>query len=111
MKLSQLFSIFLEMTDTSFVFSQGFDTPHSYRGYYTELAFQPAEDIKLHDIIKSLDRAYIEVFEGYKGGDYKYNMTTACHLAWIGNCTEDDYLRLGSLVAEMVAEYNSRINK
>lgn len=108
MNLGQLNAVFLKMADKSFVFKKGFNTPHSYRGSYNELAFQPAEDIKLEVIIKAIDRAYIETFEGYKGGEYEYNMTTTCHLAYKGNCTDDDCLRLGSLVAEMVAEYNSR---
>lgn len=108
MNLGQLNAVFLKMTDKSFVFTKGFNTPHSYRGYYNELAFQPAQDIKLEVVIKSIDRSYIETFEGYKGGEFSYNAETTCHLSWIGNCTEDDCLRLGSLVAEMVAEYNSR---
>lgn len=108
MNLGQLNAVFLKMTDESFVFTRGFNTPHSYRGYYNELAFQPAEDIALQDVIKALDRAYSEVFYGYKGGEFEYNMETTCHLAYKGNCTDNDCLRFGSLVAEMVAEYNSR---
>ena len=63
--------------------------PHSYRGYYCDLAFensggnQPAG--KLLDECK---KAMGAVFEGYKGGDYVMGESTPIWVAEYGCCGE-----------------------
>jgi len=108
MNLGQLNAVFSSMKDTSFVFTEGFYTPHSYRGYYNELAFEPDANNQVKDIIEALERAYTDSFTGYKGGSYEYNMLTPCHLSWIGEASDENGDSLGHLVSRMVAEYNSR---
>ena len=111
MNLGQLREVFDNMEDKSFVFTEGFYTPHSYRGYYNELAFEPAANNQVRDIQEALEQAYTDAFTGYKGGTYEYSSTTSCHLSWIGEAGDETGDKLGHVVAQMVAEYNSRVNK
>lgn len=71
-----------------FVFERGFRKPHSYRGYYDELAFAPAENITAKQILDDALFAKGETFEGYKGGLYTMGGDTPCHLAEYGSCGE-----------------------
>ena len=62
----------------------GFCDPHSYRGNYSELAFEPCKDTTIGDILRCCDHAKNEIFEGYKGGEYTFDDYTDCHLAYYG---------------------------
>jgi hypothetical protein len=66
----------------------GFCEPHSYRGIYSELAFEPCKNTKVGDMLKCCERAKKRIFEGYKGGEFTYNNDTECHLAWYGSSGE-----------------------
>lgn len=59
---------------------------HSYRGYYCDLAIQPAEGERLvRDLIKDLKESLGNTFTGYKGGDFYMNEHTPMWLANYGN--------------------------
>lgn len=71
--------------DQALILPNGFNNPHSYRGYYDELAFEPAENISVADMAAAGWAAMDETFEGYKGGQYTMTGDTACWLAYEGS--------------------------
>lgn len=58
----------------------GFGNPHSWRGDYSELAFEPMRDVKLSAMVKAADGTLDAVYEGYKGGSYMMTKHTSCRL-------------------------------
>jgi len=44
--------------------------PHSYRGYYSDLAFESGEGVTVEQFRKECQSALDTTFEGYKGGDF-----------------------------------------
>ncbi|WP_460441397.1 hypothetical protein [Amycolatopsis stemonae] len=48
----------------------GFTSPHSYRGYYEQLAFARAENVAVGDMLAAAQTALGRTFQGWKGGDY-----------------------------------------
>jgi len=53
----------------------GIENPHSYRGYYCDLAFEASENsVSVGEQLEVCHEAMGKVFEGYKGG---YFMTPA----------------------------------
>jgi len=63
----------------------GFTDPHSYRGYYEDLAFEPCEETTVGAMLAAAESALGGVFQGYKGGQYKMTEHTDCWLAEYGN--------------------------
>lgn len=83
---------------------QGIIEPHSYRGYYIDLAFEPMEG-KPNSVEGALGIAKScmgEIFTGYKGGDFQMGRNTPLFIASYGNCgnrlmgldTTDDVITL-----------------
>lgn len=68
--------------------SHGFGKPHSYRGTYRELGFEPVKDTSIGEMLAAAKSALGATFQGYKGGDYTMNEWTECHLAWWSECGE-----------------------
>ena len=80
---------------------RGFDSPHSYRGYYDELAFEPCGETTVGEMLEAAQSAVGETYQGWKGGDFLMNDWTPVHLAHMGDCGED----LGStLLSYMLAD-------
>lgn len=72
-------------------FPIAFDSPHSYRGYYEQLAFEPAPGktaAELRQIAESARR----VFTGYKGGEFLMDDDTLGNIAFEGECGDADEL-------------------
>lgn len=68
---------------------EGFGNPHSYRGYYCDLAFEKIEGtVNASDAIRICKEAMGEVFTGYKGGDYMMGRLTPIWVADYGCCGE-----------------------
>ncbi|MCO2577536.1 hypothetical protein FA322_08720 [Pseudomonas aeruginosa] len=63
----------------------GFSKPMSYRGYYDELAFEPARDVTIGSMLKNAKSAVGKTFTGYKGGQFKMTADTPVHLAHYGS--------------------------
>jgi hypothetical protein len=66
----------------------GFGRPHSYRGYYEQLAFSPVENTTVGDMLNAAKTAMGKTFTGYKGGEYEMGEWTECNLAEYGSCGE-----------------------
>ncbi|MFB8071112.1 hypothetical protein [Streptomyces californicus] len=71
----------LEAADPDTVVKHGFTNPHSYRGYYHDLAFEPASNVRVGDMLEDARGALGETFEGWKGGDFTMNGYTDCWLS------------------------------
>jgi len=80
MWLSDLIS-FLEEKDLERVVPKGFCNPHSYRGYYDQLAFEPKDNVKISEMLADSRKALNYTYEGWKGGMYTMHDTTDVWLA------------------------------
>jgi hypothetical protein len=65
----------------------GIGKPHSYRGYYRDLAFEPCTPPRPASEVLIEARACIgKVFTGYKGGTFEMDETTPLWIATWGSC-------------------------
>lgn len=61
-------------------FNYGISEPFSWRGVYAEVAFEMLEKpMTKEEILTNIELAYTETFDGYKGGEYRYNDHTDIH--------------------------------
>lgn len=65
-----------------------FENPHSYRGFYDQLALEARnEEQTLSELLNILLDALNEEFSGYKGGVYKMHENVNLYLALEGHCS------------------------
>ncbi len=89
----------LEQEDPDRVVPIGFANPHSYRGDYSDLAFEPVRDITIGDMLNACRAALGTTFEGYKGGDYTMTETTDCWISMHGESADN---KIGPLLLELM---------
>lgn len=87
MVLSELIAA-LEKADPEQIVPLGFADPHSYRGYYDQVAFSPRRPISVKEMLAAAKEALGSTYEGYKGGEYTMKEHTECWLAYYGECGE-----------------------
>lgn len=75
----------LREEDPNLVMPIGFHEPHSWRGDYYNLAFEPARNIKVGAVLAAAESALGATYEGYKGGDFTMNEHSTCHLDHYGS--------------------------
>lgn len=63
----------------------GLVDPHSYRGYYRDLAFKPGESTA-GAVLEAARAALGATFQGYKGGDFVMGESTPMWVAPYGCC-------------------------
>ena len=63
----------------------GFSRPHSYRGCYEQLAFEPTPDTTVGAMLACAIEALGKTFTGYKGGNYTMGGYIDCWIAEYGN--------------------------
>lgn len=71
------------------VFDSGLSptAPHSYRGYYSDLAFEASSiPISVRSLLTLAQDALGATFEGYKGGDFVMEKKTPLWAASYGSC-------------------------
>ena len=88
MNLKELID-FLAECDPSHAPPVGFDNAHSYRGDYAQIAFTPATDVTVGDMLATARAAHGATFCAYKGGDYTMGDYSDCYLAERGCCGEE----------------------
>ena len=76
----------LERQDPNMLVKDGFGSPHSDRGKYSELAFAPLPEAKISDMLTEAERADGGTFTGWKGGEYKMNRSTPVYIGEYGTC-------------------------
>lgn len=84
LRLGQLV-VELTALDPDRVVPLGFGRPHSYRMDYSELAFEPAQNVTIGSMLEAAQGALGETFQGWKGGDYAMDCDTHCWLAFTGD--------------------------
>ncbi|NUS25068.1 MAG: hypothetical protein HOV92_12710 [Streptomyces sp.] len=77
----------LEAANPQQVVKHGFHNPHSYRGDYYDLAFEPATDITVADMLEAARSAVGATYEGWKGGDFRMTAGTWCWLSEEGTAS------------------------
>jgi len=88
MTLGELIT-FLKNRDPNIVSPLGFGSPHSYRGYYEQLAFEPMPNRTVAQMLSDAEYALGRTFCGYKGGDFTMKEYTPVWLANYGQCGEE----------------------
>ena len=78
----------LEAAPADRVVRRGFKNPHSYRGYYEDLAFEPAENVTVGSMLEVARSAIDNTYEGYKGGTFRMSEWSTVWLAWYGETGE-----------------------
>jgi len=86
----------LEKADPGTIIRHGFCCPQSYRGYYEQLAFAPADHVRVGEMLASAKEALGATYGGYKGGDFTMTEYTECWLAKYGDTGEE----LGALLLD-----------
>ena len=79
----------LESQPADAVVRFGFSEPHSYRGYYDELAFDPAKDVTIGSMLAYAKSAVNQTFGGWKGGEYTMSEYTDCWISYYGHASGD----------------------
>ena len=68
---------------------QNLQNPHSYRGYYEELAFVPESDYCTAGELLELAKSCVgKTYYGWKGGEFKMSLLTPVWVAQVGNTGE-----------------------
>ncbi len=88
MNLGELIKI-LESQNPDTVLSEGFHKPHSYRGYYDELAFEPTTLVSIREMLVSCKEALGTTYEGWKGGMFTMTEYTDVYLAIEGQTGDE----------------------
>ena len=79
----------LEQQDQSATVKDGFGSPHSDRGNYENLAFNPVEETTFGAMLKHAKSAMGATFIGWKGGEFTMDEYTYCHIGENGVCGEE----------------------
>jgi hypothetical protein len=80
----------LEAADPNQVVSHGFHNPHSYRGDYYDLAFEPAQNVTVASMLEAARTALGTTYQGWKGGDFTMDADTWCWLSEQGTASCDN---------------------
>ena len=78
----------LEKHPADKIVRRGFNRPHSYRGYYDQLAFEPSENVTVGEMLKCAKDSLGKTFTGYKGGEYEMGEYTDVWLSEYGTTGE-----------------------
>lgn len=65
----------------------GFRHAHSYRGYYEDLAFEPAENVEVREMLTEALESVGKTFEGYKGGEFTMSLHSTVWLSKYGEAS------------------------
>ena len=88
MTLAELITV-LEAADPNLVLPDGFTNPHSYRGDYMDLAFEPASNVTVGQMLADARSALGTTYQGWKGGDFEMRDYTDCWLSMEGSASGD----------------------
>lgn len=79
----------LEAQDPELIVKDGFGSPHSDRGDYSELAFSPVNEAKIGDMLTYAKSAVGSTYTGYKGGEFEMSLRTSVYIGEYGYCGEE----------------------
>jgi hypothetical protein len=90
MNLGELIKALEKIENKDAVVEHGFYNPHSWRGSYEELAFEPTKNVTIQSMLDCAKEALGKTYEGYKGGDFKMKEYTDIHISEYGS--SDDFV-------------------
>ena len=79
----------LEQQDQNADVVDGFGSPHSDRGYYKKLAFEPVPITTFGQMLTHAKSALGSTFSGYKGGEFLMDEFSECRIGEYGKSGED----------------------
>lgn len=88
MTISDLKHYFETVKDPKFFIIDVF----SWRGVYDEVAFTPSKNGTREESLEFINKALTKTFEGYKGGEYTYELYTDVHFEFDERSFLDDAL-------------------
>jgi hypothetical protein len=94
----------LEREDPLRVLPVGFTNPHSFRGDYCDLAFEPAQNIRVEDVLDAARSAVGATYEGWKGGSYTMTEHSRCWISYEGESSDN---AIGPLLLELLLRSGS----
>ena len=79
----------------------GFGNPHSWRGSYDELAFEPVNDTTVGEMLEAAKSAIGQTYIGWKGGEFKMGLETTVNIDFVGSWSDGEHdKRLYAWMAE-----------
>ncbi len=78
----------LEKADPIQEISCGLGNPHSWRGNYSEIAFEPIGKTTVRSMLSEAKECVGKTFEGYKGGRYTATLETSIQIDRYGEWTD-----------------------
>lgn len=94
---------YLESLPPETVFNIGWDNCYSYRGYYEDIAFNPATNVPISVMLNEAKSALNQKFPGYKGGEYLMHDYTYCWIAEYGHTSSND-IKLNVLILALLKD-------
>ena len=82
--LQDIIKVLEAYPDQEKVLKIGFSYPHSYRGYYEDLAFEPEENVTVAQCLALAEDSLCTTFYGYKGGYFTMDAYTRCWFSRYG---------------------------
>lgn len=79
----------LSREDATQAVPRGWTHPHSYRGYYEQLAFEPCGESTVGGLLDVAKSALGQTYTGYKGGNYEMGEYTDVWLADYGSTGDE----------------------
>ena len=98
MTLGKLIAALKAVPNQDGVVPWGFGEPDSYRGYYEDVAFEPASNVTIAGMLRHAESALGATFEGYKGGDFLMDENTRCWVSEHGRAS-------GELIGKTLVKY------
>jgi hypothetical protein len=98
--LGEVISRLQQERDQTRVLPVGFHDPHSWRGYYQELAFCVTENISVGEMLRAADSAVDAHYEGYRGKVYKMTDLTQTYL--VVDHHDGNGEQIGSLLLDLM---------
>jgi len=80
----------LEAEDPNRIVPLGFRNPHSYRGCYGDVAFEPTTAVPIGEMLTAARSAVGSSYGGWKGGSYTMTAYTCCWLAMEGDASDEN---------------------
>lgn len=88
MDLGKLIEL-LSAIDAEIKVKNGFGNPHSWRGSYDELSFEPVKDTTIGEMLAAAESADGATYTGWKGGEYLMGLSSKVNIDFEG-CYSDD---------------------
>lgn len=108
MGLGEIINRLENCSDLDVVVKKGWGKPMSYRGYYEDLAFAPAENVTLRSMLEAARSALGSTFTGYKGGEYEMGEYTDCWIAEYGDVSDD---KIGDFLLDFLLSSANKSNQ